>query len=550
MAGLYSNNAPSAIDVGSAGKRQWEREQQAGIQRQRFLGREMRKARQSGNIERYLQLESLGMRDSNIVDRDESYENAAGWVEKRRGLGSEFVSGGNPQSTGMGGGSSSGGDGSPPMSFADQERAARERSNASGAFGDRSAIVTKSLAEQRRDFADTAGSAIGLADSAEDQDRVRSQAYTKGRQLGLNDDQIAAALDGEKDLTPTGIIERAKKDYDEKFGASDKAIKDITADLPADQQELFKNMPPELRKEMAEKLAAKREVTKERLKSRNKELDSAVDRAFEIKGKNEILKEDLSNELRDLSQKMGVELTETKWLNKAPTGVATEKDLIKNAFERPDLSVERANDLFGPDGSQFVGPRLSELDDFFANENLPSFLKKDEKPKEGPSRSSSPNAKSTGFQDQGKGFVGSVMSDIGSAFSGLRGYMKESGEKSKERKSDLAMKELGVLDKAVRVAKEKPAMSSTQTGAYFSRGEIFARESDAYRKRSEILDRHMKGEIDVSGWFEKDPKLKEMYLERKGASESQRSITVDISALEGSLVPDTGSFDRMARGFV
>lgn len=284
MASLYSNGAPSAIEAGSMGKRQWEREQQSGVRRQRFFGKVMREARRRGDMETYLRAESMGFRDQGIVDFKESREQASGWVEKRRGLGEQFLSGGSASDASGNGSKPSGStsgiqtmeirydangnavdsrgkpvpgapnardvhkseDGSSidsssgsgvsdarpaGMSFAEQDAAARERSNASGAFGDKTPIVSKSLAEQRRDFATKAKGIEAMGDSAEDQERLRNQAFAKGKQLGLNDDQIEAALRGSVGTKSTTTAKPEKRGYEE----SDRIISE---QLAGDNREL------------------------------------------------------------------------------------------------------------------------------------------------------------------------------------------------------------------------------------------------------------------------------------------------------------------------
>jgi hypothetical protein len=153
-------------------------------------------------------------------------------------------------------------------------------------------------------------------------------------------------------------------------------------------------------------------------------------------------------------------------------------------------------------------------------------------------------------KDNGKGFFRSLASDIGNAiqpfiddanpFSDIN---KERGTKSEEqrRQAELGMfaSRLAENEKSLTISENDYASASSQTGKSLSRSSIDRQKQALQSQQDDIIDRHLRGEVDASSLFEKNPRLKERFDQRaKQKSESLAALNQShqrSSAISGAI---------------
>lgn len=164
---------------------------------------------------------------------------------------------------------------SPLMSFAEKDKldqagfaaARQERESGAPAF--------KSRGQARAEFAKNAKVAIDSQDSAEGQEVMRKKAYEKGAELGLKQEQIFDAIQGESDLSPKAVAARSearkKVEYEKQYGESDKGFAELMdrQNVKPETREMLMKLSPEDRKKAMGDLAAKESTRDQRLAESN-----------------------------------------------------------------------------------------------------------------------------------------------------------------------------------------------------------------------------------------------------------------------------------------
>jgi hypothetical protein len=149
-----------------------------------------------------------------------------------------------------------GGDNPPSSrpSLAEQEKMMREK-----VFGDQKKdLPWDNLGQQRKDYVDTIRGVLEERDGGMTP-ALRSSAVKKGKQLGLNDDQINAALSGfaGDELSPSSIAGRkVKKEAKPEEGFDDLIERNVT---DPDTKKFLESLPPETREEAMRDLAERRQ---------------------------------------------------------------------------------------------------------------------------------------------------------------------------------------------------------------------------------------------------------------------------------------------------
>ena len=303
-------------------------------QRAQFLGKVMREARRNGDLKGYLAVEAAGYKDRGIenvddknrryldkVQQDRFYGDAAVGPGQQPAKGAQQPFGGEAIGNGSGnspknarsslegssggewvntGGASSGSTqplppntppptgtaqpATPTMSAAEQSKQATLEKTLAGNFG--KVAQARAEAQQsggtydatpsfdtrtegRKAFVDTVGTLRGKDGGITPKEKEQAQA--RGAALGLTPQQIQDTLDGETELSPEAIAERAKgrKDaaYQKEFGDSDKKIEEAIAGLDktkftpeqiAQIKENMKGLSSQDRKDSTEKAATSR----------------------------------------------------------------------------------------------------------------------------------------------------------------------------------------------------------------------------------------------------------------------------------------------------
>jgi hypothetical protein len=283
-------------------------------QRAQFLGKAMREARRNKDLQGYLDAEAAGYKDRGIenvddknrryldkVQQDRFYGDAAVGPGQRPTGGSQPPTGGGTQPPAgaaqtQGGGtqppagaaqpSAGGQPAAPVMSAAEQSKQATLEKTLAGNFG--KVAQARAQAQQsggtydatpgfdtrtegRSKFVDTIKGLTSPSDEnllgmmTEEQEK---QAREQGAKLGLSEDQINDTINGEGDLSPKAVAERAKgrKDaaYQKEFAESDKKWAEYIKDRPADQKAMLEGLSPQEKKDA---LAKGKEIAKGKIDS-------------------------------------------------------------------------------------------------------------------------------------------------------------------------------------------------------------------------------------------------------------------------------------------
>jgi hypothetical protein len=266
-------------------------------------------------------------------------------------------------------------------------------------------------------------------------DSDKKFAQSKGKSLGLNDDQIFDALDGQSDLSPKAVIARAGE-----------------------------------RKE------------KEKDKAQAAKITSG-----------------LLAEVKRIPSPMDIN---------SPFPVTTKFDF--NGDPGPAMSDEPPAKDPNP------------MDDFIS-----LTTPETEPEKTGGKETTSP----TGIKDEGRGFFGSIVSDITRSMdSSNTAYKEELRKKAENYTSEKKNKTLSTHDKVIsesmaRIEKDKSSLASPtgQVNAFFTRNSLESRKKKLAEIFERVINDHDNGKIDASPLFKKYPELGNIYEQRRQKKGQQAS---------------------------
>jgi hypothetical protein len=254
---FYSSGGRSKADnFYSSDSRQERTEMNDRRRRDALMGKIHRQAVRNKDLATIADLERMGFTNYGIENRDDKIARYREESHQRRFGGDTVVGGAAGSASTPERGPERDSNGLPSasqQSFSEREEMMREKVFGGGKKG----LPWVSLGQQRKDYVDTIRGVLEERDGGMTP-ALRSSAVKKGKQLGLNDDQINAALSGfaGDELSPSSIAGRkVKKEAKAEEGFDDLIGRNVT---DPDTKKFLESLPLEAREEAMRDLAERR----------------------------------------------------------------------------------------------------------------------------------------------------------------------------------------------------------------------------------------------------------------------------------------------------